>query len=242
MADENTAENHEPVEETGGLVRKFFQKKGIPEEEGDEDRKAGVAHVPASLLTLEYVDDSDGMDATLRSMEERLRKMEEQVNTMQHTQAQLIAAVNQQARDIGKCVEAIGRRIDRLYRRLSGGDVTHSRKSTTASRDGEPAQGAAVSPPEGLAPEVADDPDHQNAWRIARVLAADLEAYHEDDVKEGVLYGTFYKLLREPVEKARKTYEDRVPPEIVENYDYFSKALDELIVRKRLELEDNGEF
>ena len=87
---------------------------------------------------------------------------------------------------------------------------------------------------------MAEDRDHQNAWRIARVLAADLEAYHEDAVKEGVLYGTFYKLLREPIEKARATYEQRATPNIVENYDYFARAIDELIVRKRMELEQEG--
>ncbi|MFO7959275.1 MAG: hypothetical protein R6X33_19500 [Candidatus Brocadiia bacterium] len=253
MTDENTEDQSQTAEqETSGLVRRFFQKKaGSAEDDVEEGQKQGVAHVPATLLTVEYVDDSDGMDATLRSMEERLRKMEEQVDSMQHTQAQLIGAVNQQAKDIGKCVEAIGRRIDRLYRRVTGGEATQYRsagaptdteaeEATSSSR--MPQMGAEMEVPEGLAPEVADDPDHQNAWRIARVLAADLEAYHEGDVKEGVLYGTFYKLLREPIEKARKTYEERVPAHIVENYDYFSKALDELIVRKRIELEDSGDF
>jgi hypothetical protein len=91
-----------------------------------------------------------------------------------------------------------------------------------------------------LAPEVAENPEHQNAWRVARVLAADLEGYHEEAVREGVLYGTFYSVLREPIEKARETYEERVSREIVEECDYFSKALDELVIRKRMELEEEG--
>jgi len=250
---QNSEEHPEASEqETTGLVRRFFQKKaGSTQNKGEQVQKQGVAHVPATLLTVEYVDDSDGMDTALRSMEERLRKMEEQLNSMQHTQAQLIGAINQQAKDIGKCVEAIGRRIDRLYRRVTGGEATQYRSGgapTAADAQQQndankmAAMGADMSAPEGLAPELADDPDHQNAWRIARVLAADLEAYHEGDVKEGVLYGTFYKLLRKPIEKARKTYEERVSAHIVENYDYFSKALDELIVRKRIELEDSGDF
>jgi hypothetical protein len=102
------------------------------------------------------------------------------------------------------------------------------------------AAAALTSSSAGPAPEVADDPDHQNAWRIARVLAADLEAYHEEAVREGVLYGTFYSVLREPIDKARQTYEQRVSQDIVEDYDYFSKALDELIARKRVELEEEG--
>ncbi|MFW6188879.1 MAG: hypothetical protein ACOC7T_00465 [Planctomycetota bacterium] len=239
MADEEETKNTEqPAEEapTGGLVKKLFsRKKGGAEPEAPEE---GTAHIPSTVLTVEYVDESEGMDASLREMEERLRQMQETVSNMQETQSQLIAAVNQQAKDIGRFIESVGRRIDKLYRRVSGG---------RAPQPGEPPEspprdldGEEIGVETGPAPEVADDPEHQNAWRIARVLAADLEAYHEESVKEGVLYGTFHKLLREPLEQARETYEQRVDAEIVENYDYFSKALDELIARKRMELEEEG--
>ncbi|MGD2175632.1 MAG: hypothetical protein PVJ27_09530 [Candidatus Brocadiaceae bacterium] len=250
MAEENpqdAVEEQEAAEAAGGgIVKKLFQKKNGNQSGEGPAPSEGVAHVPATVLTVEYLDDGEGMDAILKDMDERLSKMEEQVSTMQHTQAQLIGAVNQQAKDIGKCVEAIGRRIDKLYRKVTGGEVTHQGPGSRPAAEQDEREpdrqmaAGAPGPPEGLAPEVAEDPEHQNAWRIARVLAADLEAYHEEAVKEGVLYGTFYKLLREPVEKARKTYEERVPAEIVENYDYFSRALDELIVRKRMELEDEG--
>ena len=249
MADENlqgTAQQATGADATatGRLVRKLLGKSDTAQ--ASSPPQQGVAHVPATLLTVEYVDDSEGMDAALRDMDGRLQKVEESVDTMQRTQSQLIAAVNQQAKDIAKCVEAIGRRIDKLYKRVSGGEITGYRKAGQVEDASveevriEAQQPTAQMPVEGPAPEVADDPAHQNAWRVARVLVADLEGYHEDAVREGVLYGTFYKLLREPIEKARKTYEERVEPQIVENYDYFSRALDELIVRKRMELEDEG--
>ena len=134
--------------------------------------------------------------------------------------------------------------LDLEHIQARSGDQTVPQIQAETVEDSTPAEDddAYAGPVGGLSPDVADDPDHQNAWRIARVLAADLEGYHEDDVREGVLYGTFYSVLREPIEKARKTYEQRVAKEIVEGYDYFSKALDELIVRKRMELEEEGAF
>jgi hypothetical protein len=229
-------------------VKRFFARK---EEEAARQRgprpDKGVAQIPSTVLTVEYVDDSAGMDAALRELCERLRKVEEQLAGIQETQSRVVSAVNQQAKDIGRIVESLGRRIDRLYRRATGGEAPAARQDEPAVEEGEEAapapEGARdIGPPltTGLAPEVAGDPEHQNAYRIARVLAADLEAYHEDAVREGVLYGTLYSVLREPIEKARKAYEQRVSPQIVEGYDYFSKALDELIARKHIELEEEG--
>jgi len=243
VSDEIERDVEQGQEAGGGLVKKLFSKKSDTEDtRGQNVPSEGVAHIPSTVLTVEYLDESEGMDSALREMQERLRRVEETVNNMQETQAQLISAVNQQAKDIGRFVESIGRRIDRLYRRVTGGEITNAGpKSTVAGAESAVAVAADVDgPPGGLAPEVAEDRDHQNAWRIARVLAADLEAYHEDAVKEGVLYGTFYKLLRDPIEKARATYEQRVTPDIVNNYDYFARAIDELIVRKRMELEQEG--
>ncbi len=239
-AEDTVEEKQENSSDTGGLVSRLFHRRGETSEHDKAAQGEGTAHVPATVLTVEYLDDSEGMDAALRTMEERLRRMEDTVSTMQQTQSQLIAAINQQARDIGRVVESIGRRIDRLYRSVTGREAatdTQARSATMVQSGGAPEPGA-----KPMAPEVPDDPEHQSAWRVARVLAADLEAYHEEAVKEGVLYGTFYKLLREPIEKARETYEERVPQEIVDNYDYFSRALDELIARKRLEVDQEEDL
>jgi hypothetical protein len=234
---------------TGRFVKKLFAKRGDDPENEPQPAppEEGIARVPATVLTVEYVDDSEGMDAAIKEMGENLRKVAELLTAMQETQGRLVAAVNQQAKDIGKVVESLGRRIDRIYRRVGEGGaaagaepVAEEEVEPTPAPEPPVAPSVYQGPVGGLSADVADDPAHQNAWRIARVLAADLEAYHEDAVREGVLYGTFYSVLREPMEKARKTYEQRVSKEIVEGYDYFSKALDELIVRKRMELEEEG--
>ncbi len=238
---ESQQEHQEPA--GGGLMKKLFARKG---EDGDQEAapRETSAQIPSTVLTVEYIDESEGMDASLREMQRRVQRMEEMLGNMQETQSQLIAAINQQAKDIGRFVESIGRRVDKLYRRMTGGEVSHhgALMETQAGGTDKPPTELRIDEDAAttLGPEVADDPRHQNAWRIARVLAADLEAYHEDAVQEGVLYGTFYKLLRDPLERARSTYEERVDDEIVENYDYFSKAVDELIARKRVELDQEG--
>ncbi|MCD6415199.1 MAG: hypothetical protein J7M08_00695 [Planctomycetes bacterium] len=230
----------------GGLVGKLFRKNADNDANKDAPSLGeGVAYVPASIMTVEYVDENDAMDEALQKIDRRLHKLEEQASTMQHTQSELINAVNQQAREIGKWFETIGRRLDKLYKRtLSSAQPT----STPAGPSGKPvalsemasAASAAQGSPGELPEELADDPDHKNAWRVARVLAADLEAYHGEQVKEGVLYDTFYKLLEEPIEKARTTYEQRVPKKVLESYDYLSKALNDLVLRRRTELQDGS--
>jgi len=200
----------------------------------------GVAHIPATVLTVEYVDDGEGMSTALKSLDSRLASIEQRVKDFEDKQSRLIAAVNQQAKDIGRYMQSLGRRIDQLYKQVTGGSV----ELPDVPQQEAPAAGPSehnwsldeTAASLSLPPDLADNEEHQNAWRIARVLAADLEAYHEDAVREGVIYGTFFKLLQEPIEKASKTYEERVPAEIVENYDYFSNALAELIARKRLEI------
>jgi len=212
----------------------------------------GIAHVPATVLTVEYVDDSDAMNTALQALEQRMQKLEVRINDLQDKQARVIGAVNQQAKDVGRYLESVGRRIDQIFRRVMSGEIgtDHGEDEVTAEpipessgetvmidMNLEPVEPEPEPEPVALSPTVADDEEHRNAWRIARVLAADLEAYHEDTVREGVIYGTFYKLLRDPIDKARETFEQRVSEEIVENFDYFSKAIDELIARKRMELE-----
>ena len=213
----------------------------------------GIAHVPATVLTVEYVDDNDAMDAALLALEQRMQKIEVRINDLQDKQARVIGAVNQQAKDVGHYLESVGRRIDQIFKHImsdeigaepgNGVEVTvepipeASGETVMIDMELEPVEPEPAAASVALSPTVADDEEHRNAWRIARVLAADLEAYHEDTVREGVIYGTFYKLLRGPIDKARETYEQRVSEEIVENFDYFSKAIDELIARKRMELE-----
>ena len=78
----------------------------------------GIAHVPATVLTVEYVDDNDAMDTALKALEQRMQKLEARINDLQDKQARVIGAVNQQAKDVGHYLESVGRRIDQIFKRV----------------------------------------------------------------------------------------------------------------------------
>ena len=71
-------------------------------------------------------------------------------------------------------------------------------------------------------------------------MASDLEAYHCDSVREGVLYGNLLELLKDSIAEARRTYEQRVPARVAEGFDYLTLALEELTARKKKEMADEA--
>jgi len=232
-----------PGAATGRFVKKLFLRKEDETDLTPLPPEQGIARVPATVLTVEYVDSSEGLEGSMREAADRLRRLGEFLGQIQETQGRLVAALNQQAKDIAKVVETLGRRIDRLHALVEGAIADGVARAAAPDEDDDatvPASaGAGLDETDG-APEVSADPAHQNAWRIARVLVADLEAYHADAVREGILQDSFEELLRDPLERARKTYQQRAGKKVGEEHDYFSRALDELIARKRAELEKEG--
>jgi hypothetical protein len=150
---------------------------------------------------------------------------------MQETSVELVSVINQQAKDLSHFIESINRRLDRIFREMSSGTARAAAPSEDALLDSaEPAKEFQI--PE----QFAQDPAHQKAWRIARVMASDLEAYYGDKVREGVLYDNFAELLKDPIAENRRTYEQRVSPKVVSEFDYFALALEELVGRKKAEI------
>jgi len=84
--------------------------------------------------------------------------------------------------------------------------------------------------------QYAADQDHQKAWQLAQVVAADLEAYYEDQVREGALQDDFFQVLKDPINEARKSYEQGVGKRVLQEFDYFTLALKRLVARKRRQL------
>lgn len=211
----------------GFAKRIFKEQQANPGSSRKQDKKPGVAQVPSTVLTVEYVDGTEGMESALRAMEERLRKLDELTNGMQETVSGLVNAVNQQAKEIGQFIRSINRRVDRVYR-----EVSHALAGAVPVAGPAPAEQETFEMPK----EHAEDPDHQKAWRTARVMAADLEEYYGDMVREGALYENFFELLEEPIAEARRTFQQRVPRKVVEQFDYLELALKELLARKKKQL------
>jgi septal ring factor EnvC (AmiA/AmiB activator) len=174
---------------------------------------------------VEYVDAGESMDAALRALEERLGKLETHLKEIQDTTSQLVSVVNRQAKEIEQFIDSINRRVDRVYRVVSAGGALAPQAAGEEQQSFE------------IPPQYAQDAGHQQAWRIARVIAADLDAYYGDKVREGVLYGNLADLLKDALEQARTTYEERVPAKVTADLDYFDLAIKELVARKRRQIQ-----
>ena len=221
--------------EQGGSRSPGFVKGILRQEEpdaagaGKETKRSGMAQVPSTVLTVEYVDGSDGIDADLRALDERVAKLGNLAGDLQEASAELVSVINQQTGEIGQFIESINSRLDQVFRELNETVRMRDPSAVLSGAAGE------VQKEFDIPEQFADDPAHQKAWRTARVLTADLEAYYGDKVEESVLYDNLLDLLKDPIAKARQTYEERVAAKVTSEFDYFELALEELMVRKKLE-------
>ena len=217
------------AERPAGFVQRIFGQDATAGKSSAKPKgRSDVAQVPSTVLTVEYVDGSEGMEAAVRALDERLGRLEKLLRSMQESNVELVSAINLQAKEMTRFLESMNRRVDRVYGVVSGG---------------APAQGGAAAPPAGaeaagfdVPAEFAEDQAHQQAWRVARVMAGDLDAYYPDQVREGVVYGNLFELLADPIQQARETFNERVPAKVSQKVDYLDLALKELIANKRRQL------
>lgn len=74
------------------------------------------------------------------------------------------------------------------------------------------------------------DPDAvEKAKRLARIIVSDIALYNPEAVREGIIKGTFFELLKEDIEEGRRLYERRVPDTIRQQKDYYQEAFDNFI-------------
>lgn len=104
------------------------------------------------------------------------------------------------------------------------------------SPESSPAAGAGGNGPLGgpLAPR-KDDEIRDEARRFARLLASEIKLYNEGAVREGRERGNLYLRLREDIERGRRLYEERVPPDVRADEDYYYKELVDVLAGGRPE-------
>lgn len=73
--------------------------------------------------------------------------------------------------------------------------------------------------------------NHKSSIKLARQLAKDILLYHKDDVERGLGSGNLKTTLKDEVEKSYKFYQQRVEPEIIQNSNYFTEALNKIIAK-----------
>ena len=94
--------------------------------------------------------------------------------------------------------------------------------------------GRAYKPPSGIAPggagilrglsAVEEDP-HESAKKIARLLVSDIRLYNEAAIEEGKKHNDIYARLKDDIDRARQTYEERVPESVRRSTNYFYEEL-----------------
>lgn len=95
--------------------------------------------------------------------------------------------------------------------------------------------GAAYRPPAGVTPGGAQilrgalassvgDP-HEEARHVARLLVSDIRLYNEAAVAEGAREGNIYRKIKEDIDRAQQTYNERVPGSVRGQSDYFREEL-----------------
>jgi hypothetical protein len=75
------------------------------------------------------------------------------------------------------------------------------------------------------APDPSLGGQHEDARRLARLLISEIKLYNEDKVALGRKCRDLYARLRDDIERSRKTYEERVSPEVRKAADYFEQEL-----------------
>jgi len=71
---------------------------------------------------------------------------------------------------------------------------------------------------------VEEDP-HEHAKKIARLLVSDILLYNEAAIEEGKRHNNIYARLRDDIDRARHTYNERVPESVRSSTNYFHEEL-----------------
>ena len=69
-----------------------------------------------------------------------------------------------------------------------------------------------------------EDP-HDQARRIARLLVSDIKLYNESAIAEGKKHNDIYSRLKDDIDRALQTYNERVPAAIRQSTNYFQEEL-----------------
>jgi|CXWL01.1.fsa_nt_gi hypothetical protein len=70
-----------------------------------------------------------------------------------------------------------------------------------------------------------DEPSHEEARRLARLLVSEIQLYNQEEVEEGRRNRDLYERLKDDIDRSRQLYEERVDPAIRESTDYFYQEL-----------------
>jgi hypothetical protein len=70
-----------------------------------------------------------------------------------------------------------------------------------------------------------EDPMHEEARRLARLLVSEIKLYNEEQIEEGRRQGNIYRFLKEPIDRSRVLYEERIDARVRSDSDYYQEEL-----------------
>lgn len=118
-------------------------------------------------------------------------------------------------------------RLDQLAERVAA-----LGRQTVSAPEPKPAQPQSQPQPQ----PVRQNPGHEKAKRLARLIVSDIVLYNQAAVDEGIRTNRFAELLAHDIQEARNLYAQRIPEEIRSGTSYLEDAFAELISRRKREL------
>lgn len=85
--------------------------------------------------------------------------------------------------------------------------------------------------------EVVSTPEM--AARLARAIASDICLYNEERIDRAILNDTLFSEIKEDIEKGREIYRQRVSGDIDAAYNFYERALVDIIFKLRGEQVDS---
>ena len=70
-----------------------------------------------------------------------------------------------------------------------------------------------------------EDPMHEEARRLARLLVSEIKLYNEEQIEEGRRQGNIYRFLKEPIDRSRVLYEERIDERVRSDSNYYQEEL-----------------
>ncbi|GFO68450.1 hypothetical protein GMLC_20290 [Geomonas limicola] len=133
--------------------------------------------------------------------------------------------------------------VPMIYRLVSGSSAQPSAPSASELARQEESRGEirqAEAEGTGSAVEPAATAELSEAQlkarRLARIIVSDIALYSQAKVEQGVREGNFYELLAEDIREGEQLYRQRVAESVREKSAYLKEAFEELIAKKRAEL------
>jgi hypothetical protein len=83
--------------------------------------------------------------------------------------------------------------------------------------------------------EAGGDERHEEARRFARLLVSEIKLYNERAVLEGREGGNLYQRLREDIDRSRQMYDERIPPDVRSQTNFFQEELVRILADGRAE-------